>query len=252
LPGNRSRGVSGELAAGRATAGEWAVLPATGTLRTYSRLVRDPRDHVKEARAMFVQVIQGETANGEQLRAALDRWYGDLAPGADGWLGTTAGVTPEGTFLGLARFQSADAARRNSERPAQTEWWMETAKIFAADVAFHDCDDAFTYLRGGSDDAGFVQVMQYRVDNPDRLRELSDRTAPMMSDFRPEIIGGTVAPHGDGRVTEAVYFTSEAAAREGERKEMPAQMKELLDQEAASMHDVTFFDLRQPWLYSPA
>jgi hypothetical protein len=40
----------------------------------------------EEAAAMFIQVIQGEVADAEGLRAAMDRWEGDLQPGAvAGW-----------------------------------------------------------------------------------------------------------------------------------------------------------------------
>lgn len=201
---------------------------------------------------MFVQVIQGAVVDREQVRAAFDRWHAELAPSAAGWLGSTAGVTPQGVFVALARFETPEAARRNSERPAQTEWWMETAKLFSADVTFHDCDGAFTYLRGGSDDAGFVQIMQYRYDKPGRLREATERTAPLVGKFRPDIIGGLVVPHGDGGVTEAVYFTTEAEAREGERKEVPSDLKAELDREMGTMHDLVFFDLPEPWLHSPS
>ena len=53
---------------------------------------------------MFVQIIQGKASDPEQLRAALDRWVRDLAPGAVGWLGSTGGVTEDGRFIALARF----------------------------------------------------------------------------------------------------------------------------------------------------
>jgi hypothetical protein len=42
----------------------------------------------------------------EQVHAALDRWSGPLAAGAPGWLGTTAGLTGDGRFVALARFES--------------------------------------------------------------------------------------------------------------------------------------------------
>ena len=59
---------------------------------------------------MFVQVIQGQVADAGKLKAALDRWIQELAPGSIGWLGTTAGVTEDGRFIELARFESEDAA----------------------------------------------------------------------------------------------------------------------------------------------
>ena len=79
---------------------------------------------------MFVQVIQGQVSDPEQARAALDRWARELAPGAGGWLGSTAGVTEDGRFIALARFESEEAARRNSDRPEQDRWWAETARLF--------------------------------------------------------------------------------------------------------------------------
>ncbi len=85
---------------------------------------------------MFVQVIQGPAPDADELHAALDRWARDLAPGAGGWLGTTAGVTDEGAFIALARFESAEAARRNSGRPEQDRWWAETSTLFAGEATF--------------------------------------------------------------------------------------------------------------------
>ncbi len=66
---------------------------------------------------MFVQVFQGPVSDPAKVKETLDRWVAELAPGADGWLGSTAGVTDDGTFVGLARFDSEEAARRNSDRP---------------------------------------------------------------------------------------------------------------------------------------
>jgi len=40
---------------------------------------------------MFVQVIRGQVSDPEQVHAALNRWSQQLAAGAQGWLGSTAG-----------------------------------------------------------------------------------------------------------------------------------------------------------------
>jgi antibiotic biosynthesis monooxygenase (ABM) superfamily enzyme len=85
---------------------------------------------------MFVQVIRGQVSDPGEVHAALDRWSGQLAAGAPGWLGSTAGVTEDGRFVALARFDSAEAARRNSDRPEQGQWWMETSKLFTGEVTF--------------------------------------------------------------------------------------------------------------------
>jgi hypothetical protein len=201
---------------------------------------------------MFVQVIQGSVADADELRTCLDRWNRDIGPGAVGWLGSTSGVTADGHAIAVVRFRSEDAARANSERPEQHQWWMETSKLFAGDVTFHDCRQVYEFGAGGSDDAGFVQVIQGRVTDPDRALELMRRTEEPMRDLRPDVIGGVIAVHDDNGFTEAVYFTSREAAREGERKTAPPEAQKAMEEQMALMTDLTYFDLTDPWLDSPA
>jgi hypothetical protein len=202
---------------------------------------------------VFVQVIQGQVADAEQARAALDRWARELAPGATGWLGSTAGVTEDGRFIALARFASEEAARRNSDRPEQDRWWAETARLFSGEPTFNDSSDVTVDLVGDPDEAGFVQVIQGRGSDPDRARELmrQDSSAAWAA-YRPEILGSVAVGHEGGAYTMAVYFTSEAAAREGERKQPPPELQAQMDELAAlSVGEPEFFDLKRPWLYSP-
>src|SRR3954447_20688582 len=112
---------------------------------------------------MFVQVIRGRVADPEHVRTAMDRWMRDLAPGAAGWLGSTAGVTEDGRFVALARFESPDAARRNHDRPEQDAWWSDVSKAFTGDVTFIDSEDVVPDIVGDPDNAGFVQVMSGRA-----------------------------------------------------------------------------------------
>ncbi|WP_131748028.1 hypothetical protein [Frankia sp. Cppng1_Ct_nod] len=200
---------------------------------------------------MFLQVFQGRVGDVEEVRSALDRWVADLAPTAPGWLGSTAGVTDGGMFVGLARFASAEEARRNSERPEQHQWWMETAKLFSGEVVFHDYTDVEQMMGGGSDDAGFVQVIQGRTTDAERLRALGREFERLAPGLRPDILGATAGLAGDGTFTQAVYFTSEEAARTGERAEPPPEVARLMEQENALMADLFYFDLRNPWLVSP-
>src|SRR5262245_10843415 len=139
---------------------------------------------------MFIQVIQGKIADPDRLRAAVQRWREEIAPGAAGWLGSTGGVTPDGTAIAVVRFESADAARRNGDRPEQQQWWADASTAFAGDVAFHDCAEVFTFLDGGSDDAGFVQVIQGRVADVDRMRRMFEDSVPALRQARPDVIGG--------------------------------------------------------------
>ena len=201
---------------------------------------------------MFVQVIQGRIADAEAMRRALDRWAAELAPGAVGWLGSTAGVTDDGRFIALVRFESAQAARRNSDRPEQDQWWAETSKLFDGEATFRDSTDVTVDAVGDPDRAGFGQVMQGRGSDPERARELMAQDSDKWADFRPDVIGSVAAGHDGGAYTMAMYFTSEAEAREGERKEPPpelaAQMEEM---NKMSIGEPEFFDIRRPWLLSP-
>jgi hypothetical protein len=201
---------------------------------------------------MFVQVIRGQVTDRDQLHAALDRWSEQLAPGASGWLGTTAGVTEDGRLVALVRFESEDAARRNSARTEQGQWWMETSKLFAGEVTFLDSSDVTVDVNGDPDQAGFVQAMQGRSSDPERARELMAQDPDEWAAFRPDVIGSVAVGHGAGAYTMALYFTSEQAAREGERKEPPPQLKvQMEEMNRLSIGEPEFFDLRQPWLYSP-
>lgn len=201
---------------------------------------------------MFVQVIQGQVDDAAQVRAAMDRWVQELAPGASGWLGSTAGVTEDGRFIALARFESEEAARRNSDRPEQDRWWSETSRLFTGEPSFRDSNDVTVDVAGEPDDAGFVQVMQGQGTDPDRARELMSQNSEEWAAFRPDVIGSVAVGHDGGAYTMAMYFTSEAEAREGERKEPPPELKAQMDEMATlSVGVPVFFDLKQPWLYSP-
>src|SRR3954465_491678 len=116
---------------------------------------------------MFAQIIQGRTSDPDALRAATDGWMEELAPGADGWLGSTAGVTDDGRFVVVVRFESADAARRNSERPGEGGGGAESSRALDG-VTFRDSDDVRVELTGDPARAGFVQVMQGQVTDADR------------------------------------------------------------------------------------
>jgi hypothetical protein len=202
---------------------------------------------------MFVQVIQGQVTDAEQAHAALDRWVEEQAPNATGWLGTTAGVTDDGRFIALARFDSAEAARQNSADPAQDAWWKDFSANLDGEAEFHDSDDVIIDLTGDPAEAGFVQVIQGRGTNPDRARELMTADSDAWADFRPEILGTAAAMYGDGEYTMAMYFTDEAEAREGEQKEVPPELKAQMDElNAMAVGMPTFYDLRQPWMYSPS
>jgi hypothetical protein len=197
---------------------------------------------------MFIQVFQGSCTRHDDLTAVLDRWPVELAPGADGWLGATYGFTDDDQFVAVVRFEDRAAAEANSRRPEQGAWAEKLMAAFDGPVEFHDSDDVTLLFNGGSDEAGFVQVIQGHVDEPERLRRLIASDPLELRRMRPEIIGATLALEPDGSFTETVAFTDEAAARGGEGAEPPADVRAELEYVMAG---ATFHDLRSPWFGSP-
>ena len=202
---------------------------------------------------MFVQVIQGHVSDADRLRSRLDTWVAELSPGATGWLGSTSGVTDDGQMVTLVRFESEEAARRNSERPEQTAWWEETAALFTDEPVFHNSTSVDVDTPGDPSQAGFVQVMRGKTSDPQRMRELMTTDTTDWAQWRPDILGTVEVGHDDGEWTMAIYFTSEEAAREGEQKPPPPGLEELMkEMDALTVGETVYLDLRDPWLNAPA
>ena len=199
---------------------------------------------------MFIQIIQGRCNDADRIHQLVDEWRDTIGRTAQGWLGGTYGVTDAGEFVAVVRFDSREAAAGNSDRPEQGEWWQKMEACFDGEVTFHDCDNAMLFLGGGSDEAGFVQIIQGRVTDTEKLRRFMERSMDGLQEARPEIIGGTIAMEPDGWFTQTVCFRSEEEARAGEQKEMPAEMQERYQEEMAEMQDVKYLDLHHPWFSS--
>ncbi len=201
---------------------------------------------------MFAQVFQGHVSDSQEVRAHLDRWVTELGPGAGGWLGSTAGVTDDGLLVALARFESEEAARRNSERPEQGAWWEGLAALFIDEPTFHDSTWVDVDTSGDPGGAGFVQVMQGRSSDPERGRELMTSDPTDWQTFRPDILGTLMCHHDTDGWTMAIYFTSEAAARAGEQKPPPPETLEMMkEMDALTIGEPTFFDLKEAWFGAP-
>lgn len=199
---------------------------------------------------MFIQVMEGRVADENRLRTQLDRWLEELAPGAEGWLGGTYGMTDDGRFIAVVRFESEEAARRNAARPQQDAWYSETAACFEGDITFRNCRDVHVLLAGGSDSAGFVQLMQGRVRDKERVLALHDQVQSLLSRERPDIIGATIAVEDDGTFTQTIAFTTEDAARQGERAEVSEELRALTEAMDALVTDLKYVDLHHPWFAS--
>jgi hypothetical protein len=194
---------------------------------------------------MFVQIIQGRIKDADTFTRQMARWTTELKPGAIGYVGSTWGLTPDGNAVIAARFESEATMRANDDRPEQDAWWKEMETAFES-VAFRDCSEVDQVLGGGSNDAGFVQVIQGRVKDRELARSMFRGLEGQLSKDRPDILGGFVGWNGDdGDFTQVMYFQSEGQARAGETspddQDIDTQYQEIM-----AIAPV-FFDLKSPF-----
>jgi hypothetical protein len=193
---------------------------------------------------MFVQVIKGHTKDPDGLRRQLERWNDEVRPGAIGFEGTTAGIAEDGTFVVLARFSDEADAKLNADRPEQGAWWEDTATLIDGAASFRESSDTSLLFDGGSDAAGFVQIMEGSVT--DRSRVEAFETPEMLDQLRsarPDLLGGHRVWFADDTYVDAAYFTSEAAARAGETS---TEFSEQAASYGALFGETTYTDLRDP------
>jgi hypothetical protein len=195
---------------------------------------------------MFIQVIQAPCTRRDDVRQVLDSWSPELAAGARGYLGGTFGITDDDQLIGVVRFSSREDAMANSDRPEQGAWAERLAAALDGPPEFRDYDHVRVFLDGGSDDAGFVQVIQGKVEDRGVIDNLLATTDELRT-MRPEVIGGVVGVADDGTFTQTIAFTDEESARKGEQLEPPPEVRELLGQ---AMAGASYHDLRHPWFDS--
>ena len=197
---------------------------------------------------MFVQIIEGTTKNRDALIAAGDAWQKEVRPKAVGYLGATAGVTADGKAFTLARFEDEAAARANSERPEQSAWFEKhLAPAYDSPPTFTESSDITEFMGGGSDEAGFVQVMKSKGVDRAEIERL-DKVFEEFVGERPDILGGLRAWTGPDSCIDVMYFTNEADARKGEQAEVPDGLKEAMA-DFEGMGETEYLDLVDPQLH---
>ena len=197
---------------------------------------------------MFAQVIQAKTSSPEDFVRMQDRWDKELKPGAKGYLGMTSGVAPDGTLVIVVRFESEADAQANSDRPEQGEFFADASKTFEGEPTFVNSTDV-QVIGNPSDDAGFVQVMKVKVKDRKAMEDLEAKIMPVLMEQRPDLLGALRVWDGSTSI-DFNYFTSEAEAREGEKKmdgELSSEMQQFM---ALADGEPTFIDLPNPILRS--
>jgi hypothetical protein len=193
---------------------------------------------------MFIQVFQVQRRDADLWSRRVETWRRETRPKTTGFLGFTSGVTAGGYMITLARFRSEEAAKVDNDLPEQGAWMQETSKAFDGEVTFHDCREVDSLLDGGSDDAGFVQIMQGRAKDQKQMRGQMTEMEGDLRKVRPDLIGASMAWHGDGSFTQAAYFTSEEEARKNEQTMARSPVYEKFM--AMIEGDLTFYDLSKP------
>jgi hypothetical protein len=199
---------------------------------------------------MFIQVVRGKVKDAEAMRNASETWQRELRPGAKGWLGATAGVADDGTFIAVVRFESQEAAQANSDRAEQSAWWEETSKLFDGAPTFYDCQTVDVW-GSPSDEAGFVQVMIGKTNDVPGMREMGTLFEKEMSGVRTDVLGTSDAYTNNGNFVSTIYFTNEADARAGEKKmESDPAVQGMMEKFGHLFEgETTYIDIRDPWLH---
>lgn len=174
----------------------------------------------------------------------MDRWERDLRPFAVGFLGSTVGATTDGQFVVVARFEDEAAAARNAGRPEQGQWWSELQATLSSAATFFDSNEIDLSMGGGSDDAGFVQIMIGTGDR-EQVRAAIAGAEEILRKERPDILGGFTAWSGE-RFFDVAYFTSEAEARAGEAKELSEEGRAVFEQFGEVLNVEDYLDLPNP------
>ena len=201
---------------------------------------------------MFVQVIQGHVSDAGKVRAQLDKWVTEVAKGASaGWGAPVASPTTAGSSPWCAssrrRPRNGTATDRNRPRGGARCRLCSPMSPSSTTAQGSTSTPRATRRRPASS-----RSCKAARATPERARELMDNDPTDWSAFRPEILGTTSVGHDSDAWTMAIYFTSEAAAREGEQKPPPPEMEAMMkEMDALSVGEPVYFDLRDPWLRSP-
>lgn len=187
------------------------------------------------SKALSTVAAFGRTSDAAEFErtvaALIGHWQrtGDL-------LGATAGVTDAGEAVVVLTAVEGGA---NGAVDDVLRSLHGGQLLRATDVRVYD---------GPSADAGFVQVIAGRSRDPRRTDEIEAEVLPAIHASREEILGSVRIWAGE-RLVELAYFTSEAAARAGERQPLEPRHLVAFGEWQGLLHDLRHLDLARPLLH---
>ena len=191
----------------------------------------------------FVLLARAPGGDLDILRRRWDRWHQQAAATSAHWLGSTGGLAPGGDWLAAVRYSYEEAARTAAQ--AATDLLPDATTIeVTGDVHLVEGN-------GSPADGTFVQFMRARVPERHRLEAVEESVGDRFAAHRTDFLAGLRAWTGPDRLTVVDWFTSEADARAGEAIDIPADLGALFGEWMSLLHDVEWYDLRQPWQMSP-
>jgi hypothetical protein len=199
---------------------------------------------------MFIQILQGRVADEAGVRGEVERWQGELGADAPGWLGLTAGIGDDRTFLIVFRFASEAAVRANEARPEVSSWRAAVKQHLVGPVRLDQCPVVRTPKTGSPARAGFVRVLQGRVADPRRLAAVREEFERGLQ-RQPHLLEVVVGEHEGGQryFTEVASFVSERAVRAAERA-MPVESAVQLGMVRSFMERLRLVELHDPWVFT--
>jgi hypothetical protein len=120
-------------------------------------------------------------------------------------------------------------------------------KLYDGEPTFKESSDVTEWMGGGSDDAGFVQVMKSTGVDRAQMEKMDAAFASFVGQ-RPDLLGGVRVWTGADSCIDIAYFTSEEAARKGEQADVPDELKQLMG-EFEGMGETDYLDLTAPQLH---
>jgi hypothetical protein len=211
----------------------------------------EPDNQADPGGTMFIQILQGRVADEAGVRREVERWLGDLGVQAPGWLGLTAGIGDDRTFLAVLRFASGAAAMANDRRPELATWRAAIKQHLVGPVRLDQCPVVRTPKAGSPARAGFVRILQGRVADPARLATLQGEVEHTLQ-RQPHLLEVVVGEHegGHGYFTEVASYVSERAVRAAERA-MPVESAKQLGMVRSYMERLRLIELHDPWTFLP-